>query len=173
MRIADKRAISVLAGLLLAGAVAAPGLAAEASHVSVGVTTVRSKISNEVPVVVSLRVARADRPKLLHWDYWGTDDGRRPPNTIVTRLTVAIGRDTVLIPFGAYGDLSEPDSVWVSCGGSGATVYLRGGDAAGSYDASFVVLHGMLYKRRVQSGEFPEEVWEETVYSWIPDADDR
>jgi hypothetical protein len=153
----------------------------EKKPVSVGTTTVLAKMHNGAEVRATLKVEKAVASKLSHRDYWGTMEGiwgpdttfHEGPRSIVTRLTVAIGRDTVFIPFSAYGDLSEPNEVSVSSGGAGVTVYVRGGDAAASYFASLVVLHGLLYKRRVESGEFSSERWEETVYSWIPDADDR
>ena len=143
------------------------------SRVSIGVTTARSKMRDGTEVRARLEVAKAVPSKLSHWDYWGTVRGMYPPSTIVTKLVVTMGRDTVLIPFSAYGDLSEPNELWVSCGGAGATVFISGGDAAGGYDATLVVLHGLLYRRRVENGEFPSETWEETVYSMWPDANDR
>jgi len=154
-------AIGTLAGLGQANA----ELLSDSSRVRLGVTTVNVGWGDDADVSVSLTVRNATPCELARSDYWGTAGGT--PRTVVTRMLVTMGGDTVFVPFGAYGDLSEPLTVAVACSIGDFTITVVGGDAAGSYSATFVVSGLILKKRRVASLESPDDVWEETTYSWF------
>ena len=49
---------------------------------------------------------------------------------------------------------------------------IEGGDAADSYRAYLVFSRGALVRRRVESGEFPNNFYEETRYVNIPIKED-
>lgn len=49
----------------------------------------------------------------------------------------------------------------------GFKLTISGGDAATSYRAVLVFDYEHIQRRKVTHGEFPDEVWEETVYSFI------
>jgi hypothetical protein len=165
------------AALLAAVTVAVPGVVLGDVEAKVALGTTSLRDTSETGTVVRIRVTteRGDRACGACAGYWGTDEGEeQPPRLVVASLDIVVGRDTVLVPPSAVAGLADPSTLRLSVGGRGATIEMQGGDAAGSWDGSWVVIDGMLYKRRVSSGEFPDEAWEETVYSWIPaDTDDR
>ena len=73
----------------------------------------------------------------------------------------------ILIPLSAYADLGNPTEVYLKkLPSHGFRLILQGGDAAGSYRAILDFKEDEIFHRKVVSGEFPKEVWEETVFSF-------
>jgi len=146
--------------------VQAAAVAPDSSRVRVGITSLFYPWGDDSEVRVWLTVAKASRCVLTRHDYWGTNGGAAP-HTVVTRLLVTVGGDTVYVPFRAYADLSEPLTIAIKCD-TAVAIVMTGGDAAGSYFARFLVGPGLVLKTgRVESGEFPNDVWEETRYSYF------
>ena len=127
-----------------------------------GVTTLTDRSPKGTEVRASVTVDRLDKRNSGLHGYWGVDEG--VPASVVTALTIRVGKDTVDVPFTAWADLGEPRSLRLTVGAQGATLILEGGETSTHYVASWVVLNRMLYKRRVEMSA--ADVWEETVYSW-------
>jgi hypothetical protein len=96
-----------------------------------------------------------------------------PPKEVVQRCEVRYRGRRIPIGRGAYCDLSEINSVYFYKNRRGEMVLkIEGGDAAGSYRAYLVFSRGALVRRRVESGEFPNNFYEETRYVNIPIKED-
>ena len=64
----------------------------------------------------------------------------------------------------SYKFLSTPRLVEVKEMTNGYSLKLTGGDASGSYVALFTFERDILKKRRIASGEFPDEAWEDSTF---------
>lgn len=97
---------------------------------------------------------------------WGGDD-LTPPRWIVGGIKITRGKEQLYVPLSAYADLGEPRSLVAEPGKDGSfTLTLKGGDAGGSYSARLEFNNGELASRKVSSGEFPKDAWEETHYTF-------
>ena len=101
---------------------------------------------------------------------WGSE--QECPKWSIRRLEVK-AKEKVFIPISAFADLANVTSLKTEPFGSGFRVRIMGGDAATAYEA-VLEFDGprkaddqpVLRKRTVRSGEFPDQVWEETTYSF-------
>jgi hypothetical protein len=97
---------------------------------------------------------------------WGADD-TSPPKNIIKTVTVSREGQTVFVPLSAYVDLGNPVKIDLqNLPAHGFRIIILGGDAAGSYKAVFDFNKNGIYHRKVTSGEFPKEVWEESHFSF-------
>src|SRR6266516_570489 len=97
--------------------------------------------------------------------YWGSPTAQ--PRMVVSSLTARWGDGKIEVPLSAYSDLAEVWRVrlfkaarWIVC-------EVSGGDAMGAYVARLMFSRSRLVRRRVWSGEFPDEWWEETRYNFM------
>ncbi|NOS72509.1 MAG: hypothetical protein HOP33_21630 [Verrucomicrobia bacterium] len=89
--------------------------------------------------------------------WWGRDGSN--PERVTARLSLCVGGREVGIPLRAFADLGEPnipDGISLTQQADDLLLYVRGGDAGGSYIAKFTVHGGKLTRREVVPGEFPE-----------------
>ena len=93
---------------------------------------------------------------------WGIDGGF--PWTYITDLTLTIGSRRVLIPRKSFSDLVNITRAGVSEKGKSILVTVAGGDAAGSFDATFTIRGYRLVERMVRMGEAPDQRWERTIF---------
>lgn len=97
---------------------------------------------------------------------WGGDD-MTSPKRIIKKVTVLRNGQSLFIPLSAYADLGSPRRIsLLKLSSHGFRLAISGGDAAGSYDAMLDFKKNEISRRRVVSGEFPKEVWEETTFSF-------
>jgi hypothetical protein len=100
---------------------------------------------------------------------WGVSD--HPDHDIrILSANLRTPKETYLIPYSAYADLFNPYEFKGSKFKDGYLVTVKGGDASASYTCIWSFKKGKLLKRRVVSGEFPED-YEETVYSYSNEPD--
>ena len=96
---------------------------------------------------------------------WGSEG--KCPLSYVGYMEVSRGEVSVFVPMSAFSDLGTPRSVSIrKRGRASAEIVVNGGDAALSYQATFVIRAERLVERRVRSGEFPASAWERTTYSY-------
>jgi len=166
-----KRFAVLLLGMLASSSVRA-ALPPDSADVRLGVTQIGSACGNDTDskIQVFLTVRKPTQCESSRPEYWGTELNK--PATVVTKLLVTVGSDTVSVPYGAYGDLGEPRTISVACRDSNFTITIRGSDGAGSYTAKLVVAGLEVRKRRVESNEFPDAVWEDTSYSFFGHRDE-
>jgi hypothetical protein len=148
--------------------VLSPGISHAAKADLVDPTTEIS-INPGTPDSVVVSIVTAELPK----DYiyrnsfmWGGDESQ-PPRRIVKAINVARKKQKIFIPLSVYSDLGDPrQASLVQLPTHGFELTIVGGDAAGSYKASLEFKSNEIVRRKVVSGEFPKEVWEETRFSF-------
>lgn len=97
---------------------------------------------------------------------WGSDE-TSPPKKIIKAITVLRSGQTFFIPLSTYADLANPRNFLLEkLPAQGFRLTINGGDAAGSYSAMLDFKKDEISRRKVVSGEFPKEVWEETIFSF-------
>lgn len=97
---------------------------------------------------------------------WGTE--LSPPKTFIKKLTVRVGDNESWIRFSTYSDLANINSVDLNVVDKGFNIAIDGGETASHYKAVIYFDNtGFLLSRKVYSPLFPDEVWEETKYSFI------
>lgn len=138
-----------------------------------GVVNLSDRLSDGTSIKV--KVQKINRPSGYPYKdalMWGSDLPSLPP-TVITKMEVQIGKDKTFIPLSAYSDLGDPGHVLLEKADRGFKLVITGGDAAGSYKAVLVFDRENIKRRKVMHGEFPDEVWQETVYSFISKTDKR
>jgi hypothetical protein len=95
------------------------------------------------------------------------------PRNVITSMNIRIGNKKCIVPFSAYSDLGNPRQISFENTSLGFQLIIIGGDAGSSYKAVLVFNREDIERRKVAHGEFPDEVWEETLYSFIPANDKR
>lgn len=109
--------------------------------------------------------------KCLSADSWGWGAEGKCPERTISALSVSLSGKKVYIPISSFSNLGNPHKIQIedyrNDGDMNFTI--TGGDAATAYIAKFEVNHGKLSKRTILSGEFPEDVTEETVYHTLPE----
>lgn len=97
---------------------------------------------------------------------WGGDE-TSPPKRVIKAITVFRSGQMIFMPLSAYVDLGNPREISLEkLPAHGFRLILSGGDAAGSYKAILDFKKSDISRRKVISGEFPKEVWEETTFSF-------
>lgn len=97
---------------------------------------------------------------------WGGDE-TSPPKRIIKAITVLRNGKMIFIPLSAYADIGNPRKIFLEkLPAHGFRLIISGGDAAGSYTAILDFKKNEISRRKVVSGEFPKEVWEETTFSF-------
>jgi hypothetical protein len=97
---------------------------------------------------------------------WGGDVGVLPQE-VVSSIEVYDGDQMIFVPLSAYGDLGDVKLASVDSTARGFTLNLHGGATATSYDAKLSFEGGYLTSRSVASREFPQQVREQTSYSFL------
>lgn len=95
---------------------------------------------------------------------WGVE--LQAPKSLVTSLSVEIGGKEIFVPLSVYADLTNPRELLLENAGSNILIIIYGGDAAASYKAVLKFTTERIQSKKVSSLEFPDESWEETVYSF-------
>ena len=96
---------------------------------------------------------------------WGGDEAS-PPKTIIKAITVVRNGVVVFIPLSAYA-LGDPRRISLSKRPArGFRLTISGSDAGGSYIATLDFKRNEIARRKVVSGEFPKDAWEETTYAF-------
>lgn len=107
----------------------------------------------------------------IHYPYtnsymWGGDE-KNAPKRIIKKIRVEVNKENIFIPLSSYADLGDPKKfVLEKTSGDKFRLTISGGDAAGSYTAVFDFKKREILRRKVSSGEFPKNVWEETKFSF-------
>lgn len=98
--------------------------------------------------------------------WWGAE--LSPPKTFIKKLTVRFDDNESWVRFSAYSDLVNINSVDLDVMDKGFSIIFDGGETATHYKAIiYFDNEGFLLGRKVYSPSFPNEVWEETKYSFI------
>ena len=102
---------------------------------------------------------------------WGTG-GPKPPKKVIKNFTVKHKGEGVLLPLSSYIDLTEPRILKLEVDKETYQIMIKGSDAGGSYIATMQFKKTLILRRKVISPSFPNQLWEETIYSFIdPESD--
>lgn len=94
------------------------------------------------------------------------------PRWVTKQIEVRYKGRRIPLGRGVYCDLAEVSTIRFYRNQHGEVVLvINGGDAHDSYNAYLVFRGGDLVRRRVESGEFPQNFYEETRYVNIPVED--
>lgn len=100
---------------------------------------------------------------------WGSDE-QSNLKYIIKNIKAWWGSEEVFVPLSAYIDLSNPHDAILRKAGNEVHFIVKGGDAGTSYEALLIFAKGVrksvIRSRKVVHGEFPDEAWEETRYSF-------
>lgn len=97
---------------------------------------------------------------------WGGDEFE-PPRRIIRTIILTRNSQNLYVPLSAYADLGDPTHITLDrFHKHGFRLTIIGGDAAGSYRAYLNFKGDEIISKKVVSGEFPNEAWEETNYSF-------
>ncbi|WP_338525226.1 hypothetical protein NUH87_06175 [Pseudomonas batumici] len=97
---------------------------------------------------------------------WGGDE-TSPPKRIIKTITISRNGQAFFIPLSTYADLANPRNLLLEkLPAHGFRLIINGGDAAGSYSAMLDFKKNEIFRRKVVSGEFPKEAWEETTFAF-------
>ncbi len=110
--------------------------------------------------------------KIPEYTYWGSSQENFgiAPKYVISSLKIYYENEVVFKRVSSYFDLTEPSEVLLVVGkGDLYQIIIRGGQTATAYTATLFFDGDKLIKREVQDGEFPDELYEETKYFWIPD----
>ena len=130
-----------------------------------GVATLRGENGDSQEMVVEFQVS----PYTSHFPFrsgwrWGVEGG--DPTTVITGLDIQLDAVQLFIPISVYCDLSNPRSATLRRVGKTYEITIAGGDAAGAYRATLKFNGKWIRSKKVAHGEFPDEAWEETTYSF-------
>lgn len=126
---------------------------------------------DQVGVLVSVSEYVADDFMYSTPLWWGAE--LSPPRTFIKQLTVRVGENESLVRFSAYSDLVNINSVVLAADDKGFNMAIDGGETATHYKAViYFDNEGFLLRRKVYSPSFPDEAWEETMYSFIRRQDE-
>ncbi len=133
------------------------------------VTILKDKTSDGVPIEVEIFTMKYTKDMPYNYgSSWGADE-YVPPKRIITDLNIKYGGKEVFVPLSVYSDLTSSRKYSIQTIKNGFYLIIVGGDAGVSYKAEIIAGVRNVKKRTVRHGEFPDESWEETVYSIVPD----
>jgi hypothetical protein len=99
---------------------------------------------------------------LSYTKVWGSE--RRLPDWIPIKTEISINGKKVRVPLSAFCDLTNIELVKIEMKDKFYVLHIQGGDAASSYFAE-IFFDKHVRKRIVRHGEFPDEAWQNTIYS--------
>jgi hypothetical protein len=156
-----------LPGLLLVFGI---GLGAAFGHelgATIGTVSLKMDIGMAGHVRADVVVVETPRNYLYRGAFgWGGDEST-PPRRVIAAINVSVNDRKLFIPLSSFVDLGDPRQVSLRpLENNEFTLRIVGGDAAGSYQASLEFTTKAIVSRKVTSGEFPTDVWEEDRYSF-------
>ena len=102
---------------------------------------------------------------------WGSDfesaDSVIMPKEVVSSIDVRIGNEKVFVPLSAYSNLGTPRKVSLVKIGQGFELNIFGSGTSLGYKATLRFNKEHIVSRKVFSRNFPDNRWEETIYSFI------
>lgn len=139
---------------------------------SQGVTKLSNNLKDGTPVEIEVRTSKiaASYPYKDAF-MWGGDMRSEEdvvmPKTVISMIDVRIGNRKSIVPLSAYSDLGAPFQISYEKAGSGFKLIIRGRERTGtSYKATLEFNSMDIRRRTVVLAVFPDEVWEETTYSF-------
>jgi hypothetical protein len=129
-----------------------------------GWTQSAAALSGGDSVSAEVRVSKTPRGWPADTDWQGVDwMCSRRPEFVVCSLRCSVGGETLRLPFSSYFNLGEPRRFRIEEDSLGVVITVEGG-AGNAYVARWWISDGKLTRSRVEFAEFPEGVWQETLW---------
>jgi hypothetical protein len=136
-----------------------------ASGLPLAVGKTKLKLPSEIPGEVDLAVQRL-RPDLV--DHGGPlssgEDQDGLWRTYLASMQVNVKGQTIDFPKAMVTPLNEPHWLRLQIDGKKLYIIIDGLDGAASYRTIFTVDNGLITQRLVAQSEFPNQIWERTIY---------
>ena len=94
--------------------------------------------------------------------YWGADGDY--PWICIEKLSLTQDSRELQIPRKSFTDIGNVSRVEVFENGLFIFIEVAGGDAAGSFHATYTIQNDSLIERLVRASEAPEQVWEKSIF---------
>jgi hypothetical protein len=143
-----------------------PALHSEAP-LALGTTELSIIAGNGSTVELTLEVQACPPDWPFNVDLWSSSHApRESPLRVFRHYGIRFGDRAFDMPLASYIDLPNPNRASIASRGDSVFVLLTGnGDGLG-YAVKWVFVDAQLRTRQVASTEFPDELWQETRYSW-------
>jgi hypothetical protein len=136
-------------------------LSAELDVKKPGTYEMKLSASRETMIRCSIDIV-AYTPAMHRDRCWGSD--WNDPHTIVASIKLWANKSEITVPLSSYADISNANLAELTSTLSGYRLTIQGGDAATSYEEMLDFCESSVLRRRVKSGEFPDQGWEMTIY---------
>lgn len=138
---------------------------AQTARFSNNIAQIEMKLIDETPVVVIVKTEKySDHVPYKNGGWWGTE--LLKPRFLITEVEIFVNKDKIFVPLSAYCDLANPQKLSLDTTEKDFLLSIYGGETATAYKAELRFNKLSFQKRKVFHREFPQEAWEETVYSF-------
>lgn len=96
------------------------------------------------------------------FSWWGA--GEKAPTSVIKKFVVKENGKSIIILPAIYDYIGNPRLLEIRPFRTGFIIRILGADAGDSYIATFYFREGRLIKRRVELGEYQDDIYEETIY---------
>lgn len=143
---------------------------------SQGVAKLGGNLKDGTPVKIEVRKGKLT-PQYPYKDafMWGGDMQSETkviiPKTFVTAMDIRIGNKKSIVPLSAYSDLGNPYKISYEKTESGFKLIIEGRGGTGTSYKAILEFHGLdIHHRKVFLAIYPDEVWQETTYSFLSET---
>lgn len=137
-----------------------------------GIAKLESKYGNST-LIIEVRTQKFSNfpyRETLMWGGYLVEPHNSHPKMFVASFTIEAGKKDIVLPLSAFADLADPYTISIEKKSkNGFDIKLLGSETSEAYEALFHFEGDHLKLRKVKNLEFPDEAWEETVYSWVAD----
>jgi hypothetical protein len=144
-----------------------------------GLAALSDNLKDGTTVKVAVRTGKLS-PTYPYKDafMWGGDMRGRDeiimPKTVITEMNIQIGNEKIIVPLSAYSDLGNPYLVSLVKEVRGFRLIIKGRGGTGTSYKAVLEFHGVdIQHRKVILSIFPDEVWQETTYSFISENSEK
>ena len=138
-----------------------------------GKTTISANIgSNNINVIVkahTVDIGQAGESSPKEWDTNCTYS--RFPCSLVDNVKIFVNKKEIFVPRSVFADLADLNSGDIKKSKKGMILAFTGGDASEAYFVEVTFNTQQVLMRKLSSAEFPNNVWEKTIYVNKPIVD--
>lgn len=144
-----------------------------------GVARLSGQLKNGTTVKIEIRTMKlTPQYPYAHAFVWGGDFESRSevimPKNVIAAIDIQIGDEKMIVPLSAYSDLGNPYQASFEKTDRGFRLIIAGrGGTSTPYTAVLEFNNENIQRRKVTLDIFPDEVWQETEYSFKSSTDEK
>ncbi|MCC7201063.1 MAG: hypothetical protein IT393_00120 [Nitrospirae bacterium] len=144
-----------------------------------GVVQLGGQLRDGTAVKIDMRTVKlTPQYPYAHAFMWGGDFESRSevimPKNVIAAINIQIGNEKMFVPLSAYSDLGNPYQASFEKTDRGFRLIIAGrGGTSTPYKAVLEFNNENIQRRRITLDIFPDEVWEETEYSFKSSTDEK